>query len=195
MSGKIYAISLHGRPVYVGFTSQTIEQRFREHCRHALGKRHSKLYSAMRKYGIEAFTIQLITEHEDEDYALNVLEPLYIAAWGTQQNAYNMTHGSDKPPPTTKRGKDSPNWGKKLPWSSVIKREATRKAKHDDFIANELAKGTKVCSECRIEKPFADFGKCSGERLGLRWMCKECRNRKQRAYKKSKKNPPLEAGD
>ena len=48
--------------VYIGKTENSIEKRFKEHCKDAFRNRNEKrpLYSAMRKYGIEKFHIELI---------------------------------------------------------------------------------------------------------------------------------------
>jgi len=113
MTANIYLISCHGKPVYVGFTSTSLEQRWKSHCKTA--KQYSYILSkAIRKYGEEAFDIILIAEHTDEDFALNILEPMYIAAYGTHmtQGGYNMTWGGDKPP--SWEGKVGPNKGKKV---------------------------------------------------------------------------------
>lgn len=66
--------------VYIGKTEFSIEKRFKEHCRDAFKERNEKrpLYSAMKKYGIEHFHIELIEEtdnpNEREIYWIKVLE-------------------------------------------------------------------------------------------------------------------------
>ena len=95
MAAKIYTITLNGRPVYVGFTIRSLDERIMEHC-----KPNSScilLSRAIKKYGKSAFHIELITEHQDAEFAKNVLEPIYIAAYGTHidNGGYNMTTGGD----------------------------------------------------------------------------------------------------
>lgn len=104
MSGKIYLICHNDQPVYVGFTTQRLNLRWQQH---VSKHKHSKcvLYSAMRKYGITNFTIELVCEHPDAQYTLKVLEPLYIELYGTHvdANGYNMTFGGDRSPTTLGR--------------------------------------------------------------------------------------------
>ena len=66
--------------VYVGKTEFSIEKRFKEHCRDAFKERNEKrpLYSAIKKYGVEHFHIELVEEtdnpNEREIYWIEVLE-------------------------------------------------------------------------------------------------------------------------
>lgn len=52
---------------YIGKTSFSIKKRFKEHQRDAFRDRNEKrpLYSAMRKYGIENFTVEQVEECPD----------------------------------------------------------------------------------------------------------------------------------
>ncbi len=100
MSGKIYLISLNHVPKYVGFTTQTLDRRWQNHISDANTKSPCVLHQAIRKYGKEAFTIELIAEYLDKDFALNVCEEFWIRHLNTHVDAdgYNMTYGGDKPP-------------------------------------------------------------------------------------------------
>lgn len=71
--------------IYVGKTEFSIEKRFKEHCRDAFKERNEKrpLYSAMRKYGIEYFHIELIEETDDPEE-----REIY---WIEQYNSYGST--------------------------------------------------------------------------------------------------------
>ena len=63
--GYIYKISnTINDKVYIGKTAFSIEKRFKEHCQDAFKEHNEKrpLYSAMRKYGVEHFHIELIEE-------------------------------------------------------------------------------------------------------------------------------------
>ena len=59
----IYQITndINGK-VYIGKTEQSIEKRFSEHCQDAYKERNitRPLYSAMRKYGLEHFHIEML---------------------------------------------------------------------------------------------------------------------------------------
>ena len=52
--------------VYVGKTETSLEQRFKEHCKDSQTERceNRPLYRAMKKYGIEHFSISLIEQTE-----------------------------------------------------------------------------------------------------------------------------------
>lgn len=79
--------------IYVGKTEFSIEKRFKEHCNDAFRERNEKrpLYSAMRKYGIENFHIELI---EETDKA-NERETYWIEKLGSFKWGYNATMGGD----------------------------------------------------------------------------------------------------
>lgn len=78
---------------YIGKTEFSIEKRFKEHCQDAFRKRKEKrpLYSAMRKYGIEHFHIQLIEETNNSEER----EKFWIEYFDTFKNGYNATIGGD----------------------------------------------------------------------------------------------------
>ena len=79
--------------IYVGKTERTVEERFLEHYR--AFKREScekrPLYSAMRKYGIEHFHIELIEETDNPEER----EIYWIEKLGSFKNGYNATLGGD----------------------------------------------------------------------------------------------------
>lgn len=96
--GYIYCITnLINSKRYVGKTTDTIEERFQEHCRDSKKERCEKrpLYSAFNKYGIENFKIEELEFVEDDNllsdkevYWINELE-----SYG--KNGYNATRGGD----------------------------------------------------------------------------------------------------
>ena len=79
--------------IYVGKTEFSIEKRFKEHCQDAFKGRNEKrpLYSAMRKYGIEHFHIELIEETDIPEER----EIYWIEKLGSFKNGYNATMGGD----------------------------------------------------------------------------------------------------
>jgi group I intron endonuclease len=78
---------------YIGFTTKmNPESRFERHKRNALRGMKFHLYAAMRKYGTENFSFEILEMGENTDYGHKVAEPLYIA-W--LQPRYNMTRGGD----------------------------------------------------------------------------------------------------
>lgn len=81
---------------YIGKTSKTLDQRFTEHKIEAFRSRAEKrpLYSAMRKYGIENFKIELIEDNLSDDL-INEREIYWIEFYKTYHNGYNATIGGD----------------------------------------------------------------------------------------------------
>lgn len=83
---------------YIGKTTKTINERWREHCKDANKDAYSNrpLYRAIRKYGIEHFHIE-----ELEECSLDVLserEKYWIETTGSFKNGYNATLGGDGKP-------------------------------------------------------------------------------------------------
>lgn len=79
--------------IYVGKTEFSIDKRFKEHCSDAFRERNEKrpLYSAMRKYGIEHFHIELIEETDNPEER----EQYWIEQKQSFKNGYNATLGGD----------------------------------------------------------------------------------------------------
>jgi len=103
---KIYCIKHLDRIVYVGYTSMSIERRWTMHRSHAKRGYKYILYRAMRKYGIQDFSIELIADYAlPDDYVANVCEPFWIRHLRTHKNfgGYNMTWGGELPPSTKGR--------------------------------------------------------------------------------------------
>ena len=78
---------------YIGKTEGSIEKRFSEHCREAFREHCQKrpLYSAMRKYGIAHFHIELLEETDFPEER----EVYWISIKRTYEDGYNATHGGD----------------------------------------------------------------------------------------------------
>ena len=93
---KIYIITNDiNDKVYVGKTEFSIEKRFQEHCADSLRERCEKrpLYAAMRKYGVEHFSIKEIEECSTEDAPLR--EQFWIGFYRGYEEGYNATIGGD----------------------------------------------------------------------------------------------------
>ena len=74
---------------YIGFTTRSAEQRFREHCR--LSQR-TYFHNAIKKYGKNNFTVETLCQGEDAEAGLTLAEPLLIAYF---KPAYNHTPGGE----------------------------------------------------------------------------------------------------
>ena len=79
--------------IYIGKTNRSIEERFKEHCKDYLRRDFEKrpLYSAMRKYGVENFSIELVEETNIPEER----ERYWIEYYGSFKNGYNATLGGD----------------------------------------------------------------------------------------------------
>ena len=82
--------------VYIGKTSSSIEARWRQHRddAHTQTKNHRPLYSAIRKYGIEHFSIEQVEEVQTDEIACE-REKYWIEHYGSFKNGYNATKGGD----------------------------------------------------------------------------------------------------
>lgn len=96
--GYIYCITnLINNKRYVGKTTSSIEERWREHCHDFQKERCEKrpLYSAFNKYGIENFKIEKL-ECVEDDNLLSDREIYWIKELETYgKNGYNATKGGD----------------------------------------------------------------------------------------------------
>ena len=79
--------------VYIGKTERQIQLRFQEHCSCSLREQYEKrpLYSAMKKYGIEHFHIELIEKTDSPEER----EKYWIEQYGSFKYGYNATIGGD----------------------------------------------------------------------------------------------------
>lgn len=89
--GFIYKITnLINQKVYIGQTSRTIDIRWQQHLELSkTGETH--LYRAMRKYGIENFSIEQV----EETSLLNEREIFWIDYYKSFEKGYNMTLGGE----------------------------------------------------------------------------------------------------
>ena len=92
----IYCITntINGKK-YVGKTTLTIEKRWLEHCKDFKKDRCEKrpLYSAMVKYGIDAFSINSLGEYDESE--ISFYESYWITELNTFKCGYNATLGGD----------------------------------------------------------------------------------------------------
>lgn len=96
MNGRIYKIwNDVNDKLYIGKTTDTIQNRFEKHKRDAIRIRNEQrpLYNAMNKYGSEHFYIELIEECPLEELAKK--EIYWIGYYDTYHNGYNATLGGD----------------------------------------------------------------------------------------------------
>ena len=96
--GYIYCITnIINNKRYVGKTTNTIEERWKEHCQDFKKERCEKrpLYDAFNKYGVENFKIEYLEEIKD-DSLLSEKEIYWIKELETYESkGYNATKGGD----------------------------------------------------------------------------------------------------
>lgn len=96
MTGFIYIIkNTINNKYYIGKTRLTIQERFEEHKKDCFkrDKEQRPLYTAMRKYGVNHFYIELLEEVNLND--LSNREQYWINYYNTYKNGYNATLGGD----------------------------------------------------------------------------------------------------
>lgn len=88
--GVVYCITNNtNNKQYVGVTTRSIEQRFKEHC-----KTDSGIGKAIKKYGKNNFDIELI-DYADDKEELYESEIYWINKLNTFKNGYNQTLGGE----------------------------------------------------------------------------------------------------
>lgn len=96
--GYIYKIeNIINKKVYIGLTNRSIKERFSEHLYDSYNKKSRSynyhLHCAIRKYGIENFSIIELEECPIEK--LQEREKYWIQYFDSYNNGYNMTLGGD----------------------------------------------------------------------------------------------------
>jgi group I intron endonuclease len=92
---EVYCLTSPSGKRYVGFTSRGADWRWREHVKAAKSGRKLLLYSAIRKYGAEAFSLSLLERMTTEAGAKRA-EQLWIKELGTfGPCGYNLTFGGE----------------------------------------------------------------------------------------------------
>ena len=96
MNSKIYKIinSINSK-VYIGKTTSSLEDRFKQHIKDSSRREYEKrpLYDAMNKYGSDCFSIHLIEECDTS--IENEREQFWIGYYKGYEEGYNATRGGD----------------------------------------------------------------------------------------------------
>ena len=90
---------------YIGQTRKTVEERFNQHVRDAMNGHGFYIQNAIRKYGVENFSVEVLATAEDID-ELNRLEEYYIRKFNTVDLGYNLSYGGYSNTMDCKKTKD-----------------------------------------------------------------------------------------
>lgn len=82
--------------VYIGQSSQTLQDRINQHNSHAFNQQYNyHFHSAIRKYGANDFIYEIIEDGIKTIEELNIREKYWIAQYDSYYNGYNSTFGGD----------------------------------------------------------------------------------------------------
>jgi len=158
--------------IYIGQTIGTIKERFYQHVFVSKTKKHP-LYAAMRKYGVENFTITEICKCNTLE-ELNELEEFLIQEMGClSPNGYNLASGGNNHThhkETKKKISESHKGKKGIKHSDETKKKISEACKGKKFSdetkkkISEAKKGKKCSDETKKKMSDAKKGKkCSEE--------------------------------
>ena len=93
--GYIYLIRKEGKPKYVGLTTVSVLERWKKHLENSRNNSNFALHQALRKYGEQNFTIEVIEENNNS--LLGEREQYWIKYYKTHvsDGGYNMTYGGE----------------------------------------------------------------------------------------------------
>ena len=97
----IYKITnLINNKCYIGQTIKTAEERWKEHQAHAFGShpndQNKTLYKAIRKYGVENFTFEVLQDNIETFEQLDKAEIYWIDYYNSFVKGYNETFGGQQ---------------------------------------------------------------------------------------------------
>ena len=148
IKGYIYCVTcLPTGKLYFGQTVKSIYSRFNLHLICARKGSHYKFHRAIRKYGVENFTVEEVMWVEAPTKQalkakLDFLEIHFIQKFDTRRNGYNMTDGGDwvnlgslseehkRKLSESKKGDKNPMFGKKHSEETRRKMSESNKGKH-----------------------------------------------------------------
>jgi len=165
---RVYKISCaENGKVYIGYTGKTIEERLNAHLLNARWRKKTALYDAIRAYGNDAFSVELLVECETHEQACSE-EIRFIAELNSMlPNGYNMTSGGDGVPVPIEVHKEA---GRRKRGVVTEKQRAhfnsRRGVKHSpEHIAKCIAKriGSKRSEETRRRMSQAQQGRTNSE--------------------------------
>lgn len=129
---------------YIGITRLHPRKRWAQHQAHALQeKRRTAIGAAIRKYGLEAFVLEVLCEGVDEEEAV-ALERGLIAAFKTMvPDGYNLTSGGEYRKVLSEESRmkiSRANTGRKMSAEIRARMSSSRKGKRRPFTPEHLAR-------------------------------------------------------
>lgn len=89
----VYCFTINSKK-YIGYTQKSMVERLEEHIKEALAGSERHFCRAIRKYGLETITSEILFETTTKREA-ELKERYFIKQLGTFNNGYNMTKGGD----------------------------------------------------------------------------------------------------
>lgn len=87
--------SMRSHKSYIGLTCTGMENRWIQHLRNARNGSNLHFHRAIRLYGEDNWTHEIIADQIDTLEEANTLEQYYIKKFDTFENGYNLTEGGD----------------------------------------------------------------------------------------------------
>lgn len=84
--------------IYIGQTQKTLEERIYQHKQSCASSASTHLYNAIRKYGWDSFSIEVVADNITTKQELDRLETYYIDFYDSMNTGYNMTRGGETNP-------------------------------------------------------------------------------------------------
>lgn len=95
-NGRIYCITcLVNGKMYIGQTVKPIEKRWKHHIKYAQSGCQYKLHRAIRKYGVENFTVEEVMWVEADDRQVLNSKLDFLERFYTRYDGFNMTDGGE----------------------------------------------------------------------------------------------------
>jgi flagellar biosynthesis GTPase FlhF len=151
----IYLVRKDSKPVYVGYTSRTLENRWSQHISQSKKPKYP-IHRAIKKHGVDSFSIETLYESEDGEHTLNFMEHHYIWLYRTHGSlgGYNMTIGGEgKQKGLTEKQRKEQNKAKNEAWYKANKEKVKSRLKaHREANKEKVKAQEKARREANKEK-------------------------------------------
>lgn len=151
---------------YIGFTTSTLEKRWQSHCYNAKSGNNGFFSRAIRKYGASAFFKEVITESDNIDFLLKIMETAYVTLFNSNDTryGYNMTQGGEgaviskevrKQWSESRRGSKNSFFGKKHSLDTINQISISKTGKkHSDTTRSKMSQSRcgKLLSDAHRQK-------------------------------------------